>query len=908
MGAERGHSGGAAKRSQIALEFMIVYSIILVIFVIVFAVIASERSVSLAQQQSVLMQLIAQSVAGYINQALQAGSGYTITAPLSAGIGYISYNISVSTTGLVLASTTVGKETITGEAQSVARNLAINGTLVASANSINLYVLPSYAGYLYISNAGGIIYVDQPTLSLPSLAENMSLFQQASINAPHFMAASNSVALVANSPTLKVANSITLDAWVYMSSVESYPGQVNVANPIVGEFGHSSQPFMLAVTNYGTPSFVTNDGNHMLQGSTSLSPNIWYNIAATYNSSSGSAIIYINGNSVAANSFTLGGFQGPSNLTIGGAPANGTHLNGYISDVQVYNASLSQQQIALLYTNGPSSAPANLVNRLVGWWPLNGNFNDYSGNGNTGTPYNAQLTPVVALQAKVSSFGGYPLPGVPIGFWSQNDLLGGSNSIAITTGSNGAQGTLLISNGISGRFKAESIYFNGNLTAEYKLLGWWPLDIGSSNTVYDYSGRSLSGTFANGAYGYLPNESATLTAQFNGASSSVSIANTSGLNPTSITIAAWFDPSAPQTSDRKVVAKYNAGNNGNDYDLHYTTSSCNLGGRLTTASGTASYGVSAPSCALNTWYFGAMTYQPSTNTISIYLDGQLVGTSSSTAYGALSSSSNPLTIGYSSFGPTRWVGNISNVQIYNTTLSAGQVAQLYSEGITGTPAPNKGLVGWWPMAGSDANYAALASPYSITSTNVGYNSVIYSSAYGAQNTTLFPLFNGVNSIVTLQSGALPNNCLANVTETAWVYDTGIPSSTTGGVINFSSGSSSFFSMRMNNNNVVYGAGSSSTVATASTAQSLKDTWTFLAARVSSGGAFSGFINGLQAATASGMSCLTLTSGKFGYVGTGYFNGSIVDVQIYNKSLSNGQVEQLYQQGFPAPTVTNASIG
>ncbi len=900
MGGEKKNSDRPVARSQIALEFMIVYSIVLIIFVVVFAVIANERSVSLAQQQSVLMQLIAQSVAGYINQALQAGSGYSIIAPLSAGIGYIPYNISVSTTGLIFANTTVGKERIVGEAASSARNLAVNGTPVSSANGIVLYVLPLYAGYLTITNAGGIIYIDKLMPSLPSLAENLSLFQQASINAPHFTASSSSVVVVANSPTLKVPSSITLDAWVYMSTIQAYPatGQVNVANPIVGEFGHSSQPFMLAVTNYGAPSFVTNDGNKMLQGSPDLlSTNILYNIAATYNSSGSTATIYINGNPVASNTFSVGGFEGPSNLTIGGAPANGTYFNGYISGVQVYNASLSQQQIAAIYSNGPSSAPTNLVSGLVGWWPLNGNFNDYSGKGNTGTPYNAPLTSVIALQARVSSFGGYPLSGVPLGFWSTNGLLGSYNSIATTTGSNGLQDTLLVSNGISGRFQAQSIYFNGNLTTTYNLKGWWPLDIGNSNTIYDYSGSGDNGTFTKGAYGYLPNESATLTAQFNGASSSISVANAPGLSPTNVTIAAWFEPTT--TSSERIVAKPITVGKGDDYDLY--SSSTFLGSRLTTSSGTSYYQAST-AISPDTWYFGAAAYQSSTNTISIYMNGKLIGTSNSVVSGALSSSSNSLTIG--SGYSTYWTGNISDVQIYNTTLSASQISELYSEGMIGTPVPNEGLVGWWPMTGSGANYAALQSPYSITSTGVVYNSVVYSSSPSAQSPTLLPLFNGVSNYISLPavSTLKPTN---TVTLTMWVYESSLWA---GNFVNDGCNFGGCYDMILDHGYFDWNIWNSGTRYEISAGGISAGAWYFLA------GTFNGsdmyfYVNG-QGVGSPIPATLSYNSPSFiiGKPSGSVPPYSIVDFQIYNTSLTNGQIEQLYQQGFPTPTITNASVG
>ncbi|HVA83116.1 MAG TPA: hypothetical protein VNF06_03060, partial [Candidatus Aquilonibacter sp.] len=46
--------------------------------------------------------------------------------------------------------------------------------------------------------------------------------------------------------------------------------------------------------------------------------------------------------------------------------------------VQMYNASLSANEITALYIGGIGGAPIQLRN-LVGWWPLNGNSQDYSG-------------------------------------------------------------------------------------------------------------------------------------------------------------------------------------------------------------------------------------------------------------------------------------------------------------------------------------------------------------------------------------------------------------------------------------------------------------------------------------------------------------------------------------------------
>ncbi len=75
------------------------------------------------------------------------------------------------------------------------------------------------------------------------------------------------------------------------------------------------------------------------------------------------------------------------NLNWVGAGECGTYnFQGELSNVQVYNTSLSASEIQSLYLEGIGGAPIRPQN-LVAWWPLNGNLNDYSGNG-----YNGQDT------------------------------------------------------------------------------------------------------------------------------------------------------------------------------------------------------------------------------------------------------------------------------------------------------------------------------------------------------------------------------------------------------------------------------------------------------------------------------------------------------------------------------------
>ncbi len=70
---------------------------------------------------------------------------------------------------------------------------------------------------------------------------------------------------------------------------------------------------------------------------------------------------------------------------------NGMIFDGGISNIQIYNTTLSQPEITALYDEGIGGAPFRLQN-LVGWWPLNGNAQDYSGNNNDGTATNVAYT------------------------------------------------------------------------------------------------------------------------------------------------------------------------------------------------------------------------------------------------------------------------------------------------------------------------------------------------------------------------------------------------------------------------------------------------------------------------------------------------------------------------------------
>ncbi len=183
---------------------------------------------------------------------------------------------------------------------------------------------------------------------------------------------------VPDSYYLNATSQITITAWIYASGggpstqeVLSKASAMSSNGYIFPkmENGGSEIAFSLGIGN----SWDTLTANYP-------NPDSWHFVAAAYNGYAMS--IYIDG-SIAAETASYSGDINTDNniLVIGGDP--GTYFTGLVSNVQVYNKSLNSNQISQLYGKGIGEPP-QLLQNIVGWWPLNGDAGDYSGNGDNG--------------------------------------------------------------------------------------------------------------------------------------------------------------------------------------------------------------------------------------------------------------------------------------------------------------------------------------------------------------------------------------------------------------------------------------------------------------------------------------------------------------------------------------------
>ena len=203
---------------------------------------------------------------------------------------------------------------------------------------------------------------------------------------------------------------MTITAWIYPTNLvlgssqawediicegaeTSYNGyEFGLTNPVSGVLTANSLVFRYDPSSSSWSSVTT-----PMPG---LATNVWYQVAATYNSYF--VNFYINGVFVGTGAASGNIYTSTYTPIIGAYASKTTYLfGGSIANVQIYNTTLDASQIQLLYTRGFGAAPI-APQYVVGWWPLNGNPNDYSGNNNNGAPTNIVYTS--------SWTGGYTAP------------------------------------------------------------------------------------------------------------------------------------------------------------------------------------------------------------------------------------------------------------------------------------------------------------------------------------------------------------------------------------------------------------------------------------------------------------------------------------------------------------------
>jgi hypothetical protein len=290
-------------------------------------------------------------------------------------------------------------------------------------------------------------------------------------------------------------------------------------------------------------------------------------------------------------------------------------LNGKVANEQIYNSTLSPAEIQTLYQEGMNGGPISGAS-VVGWWPLNGNSNDYSQNGNDGVPVSVTYD---AVQND-------PSPNIVEGVLNCANMLQCSNT------------TL------------QHLYLNP-LALEHAGMGFM-----NETTSFNMMGAALPGAMSfDGVSGYV----------------AAQVGAWLGTNH-NLTIAAWYYSPKGGGSIVNICTSPTCGGWSTPF-LGYDTN----GSTYAWINGPAILWGSTP---FGKWYFAEIIYSSSgSGSEALYIDGNEVASaggayssSGTTDYATIGADPTGQHQGNIYFN-----GSITDVQIYNVALTNQQAMQLY---------------------------------------------------------------------------------------------------------------------------------------------------------------------------------------------------------------------------------------
>ncbi len=205
---------------------------------------------------------------------------------------------------------------------------------------------------------------------------------------------------------LATQNSISFSAWIKPSIPQSVScSSPSPGNPCAGWIFAEYANFGLAVCQvsqttlelcyyyWSAPGYPIDQGYWVLDSNAILQQNTWYfvsdviNTGGTYTegfpadqSNPGTQTLYLNAtNTLTGGIVDTAAIAWIPDIAGGSYVCCGQSFEGAMTNVQLYNTSLSANSIHALYLEGIGGDPIDLQD-LEGWWPLNGDTHDYSGN------------------------------------------------------------------------------------------------------------------------------------------------------------------------------------------------------------------------------------------------------------------------------------------------------------------------------------------------------------------------------------------------------------------------------------------------------------------------------------------------------------------------------------------------
>lgn len=760
--------------------------------------------------------------------------------------------------------------------------------------------------------------------------------------AKNYLAAPNSSSL-----TTPLSN-LTVMAWVYLN--ESSATQESNARIVAKEYSSLSPYVSYALEansgGGGLFAFEMNTGGSSLTTLTSTTTPTagqWYHLAATYNGTH--MLLYVNGTkeAQAAKTGVIGYTAWP--LDIGGdAYRNIEWLNGTVDEIVIFNRTLSASEIQSIYNYTAKwinvTQLVNRTNSTIRWYAW---ANDTYGYGNTTSVFQyAAIVPGPRYENRTTHnvsvfnstwFGGYNATttfasnfSVYVDWWSANNTFKGNGS---------------------GTYYSPPIVMNTNRSVELLNASWdWyeassagNMTAGLAGSTDKYSGTILSLHLEgdgkdSGKFNYtgVPtgNTTAAMTQNncvvgkcllFDGSNDGLVISSAPRLASRNFTIALWIKPLAGLGVNDNFIGAYN----GAGWLFRSNAADATI---LDFSNGATDYNSASGTITTGAWQHVAVTYNGSAYVL--YKNATRVLTSAASQAGA--TDSGTIDIGRIPSAGFEFPGYIDEVHIFNRSLTDAEISTLFGYESAGVFPKNftsvalaartkdysfnsSGLVGWWDL-GDEAGSDLPPNNQSFDLSGNNNTLVLGNSTSGSVppiNTTASVIgrsrsFNGVNQLATLGKTLL--NGLANFSVSFWVNKKGDPAvlyrmMTQCGNAGTACSGTNLFTINLLANGTVgtelSPGGVYCQVATVPY-QLPNNSWQLITVTRNASWA-NVYVNGTLLGSATGCNTGTLSS-SLNFLLTDFesnskfLNGSLDDVKIWNRSISQAEVAALYNNGCP----------
>lgn len=453
-----------------------------------------------------------------------------------------------------------------------------------------------------------------------------------------------------------------------------------------------------------------------------------------------------------------------------------------------------------------------------------------------------------------------------------------------------------------------ALYQSGQTTrkqvSNQGLVGYWSLNEGTGLIANDSSGNGNKGTTT-------PSTAPTWVAgkrggalKFDGVDDKITLGNISAFNfsyTLPFTLSAWVKPSA-LGSIGGIITKYGTTAGTRQYAMNIRST-----GTIQCLREVVPFNVfSTTVLQIDRWYHVSCVYNGST--MSLYINGQSDATPVS--LGSVSPINENVNIGNSENGDN-FSGSVDEARIYNRALSATEIANLYRQTETKINSSQNdrltnGLVGLWSFNGPDYDISSTTAEALDRSGQGNHGNAIGGPVPTIGKVGQALKFDGVDDYVDM--GLRPSlDNLTQLSVCAWVKPASI---TTDDIIitkrishgfqlfrdDVGAGGSDLYSFFVQSsaspNNRIESASNTTPVGV----------WTHVCGTFLAGSAtgLNLYINGVSAATPvttasvvdSGGTGVDLTIGN----ASGYFDGSLDEIRIYDRALTAAEVKQLYNLG------------